>query len=63
MISVGTVEDRWEISRRYPNLRKDCIGFLKTVGYRFILDQIERLQGVKRILEFAMGSMKTFLKN
>jgi SAM-dependent methyltransferase len=55
MISVGTVEDWWEISRRYPNLRKDCIGFLKPIGYCFILDQVERLPGIKTILEFGHG--------
>jgi SAM-dependent methyltransferase len=62
MISVGTVEEWWEISRRYPNLRKDCIGFLKPVGYCFILDQIERLPGVKRILEFGHGFNKNIFE-
>jgi SAM-dependent methyltransferase len=62
MISVGTVEEWWEISRRYPNLRKDCIGFLKPIGYCFILDQAERLPGVKRILEFGHGFNKNIFE-
>jgi SAM-dependent methyltransferase len=62
MISVGTVEEWWEISRRYPNLRKDCTGFLKPVGYCFILDQAERLPGVKRILEFGHGFNKNIFE-
>jgi len=55
MISVGTVKEWWEISRRYPKLREEYPGFLKPVGYCFILDQIEKLPGVKRILEFGHG--------
>jgi SAM-dependent methyltransferase len=55
MIEVGTIQAWWERSRRYPALRKISLGFLKPIGYCFILDQIERLSGVNKILEFGHG--------
>lgn len=57
MINVGTVREWWEISGRYPHLREEGLGynFLKVIGYCFILDQIEGLPGVQRILEFGHG--------
>jgi len=55
MISIGTIEEWWEISRRYPSLREHWIGLRKPVGYCFFLNQIEKICGIKRILEFGHG--------
>ncbi len=55
MIDVGAVEQWWELSRRYAPLREISIGFLKPIGYCFIFSQIEKLSGVKRVLEFGHG--------
>jgi SAM-dependent methyltransferase len=69
MIRVGTIEQWWERSQRYPStieqwwehcwrypkLRTISIGFLKPIGYSFILDQIEHLTGIRKILEFGHG--------